>query len=609
MQASLMLARLAATTCLVLLVTACQPVPGVRTDSAGGLEGRAAQLAQRGDHAGAARTWEAAAAQAPQARANGLWLAAAREWLAAGDDAAVTRSVARLLDPVSAADARERNRLSAELAIRASQPQRALALIEGPGLAQDPAALGTRASALFAMDRTPEAVATLVTREAQLSGSAERLGNQRLIVEGVAGAARRGVDVRPPAGVNPVVAGWLELGRIQAGAAVSSVGVSGQLQAWRLRYPAHPANTALWQELVERYATTIEPSARIALLLPLSGKAAGAGIAVRDGFLSAYYEQPLSTRPQVMLYDVATSDAPTAYLEAVGDGAQVVVGPLTREEVGKLASMADGRVTTLALNFLPEGTTTPSRFYQFALSPEDEARQAARRAVADGLSSGVALGPATEWGQRVLAAFADELSAAGGRLAGRSVYAPGTTDFREILTELLDLRAATTPGGRPTKVFRADAQFIFVAAQPIAGRLIRTQLRFNYAGRLPTYSTSDVFEPGSSGNNDLDGVIFPDMPWVADEQGPAALLREGIARTWPERAPARSRLYAFGYDAYAIVAELGRRRTPFGSPVAGLTGRLSLDTGGRIHRELQFVRVSDGRVEPLLPAPQAVGTP
>jgi outer membrane PBP1 activator LpoA protein len=246
---------------------------------------------------------------------------------------------------------------------------------------------------------------------------------------------------------------------------------------------------------------------------------------------------------------------------------------------------------------------TPSRFYQFALSPEDEARQAARRAVADGRTSGVALGPATEWGQRVLAAFNEELVAAGGTLVARDVYAAGTTDFGDIITRLLRLTPATTPEGRATRAFRPDAQFIFVAAQPMAGRLIRTQLRFNYAGRLPVYSTSDIFEPGSRGNVDLNGVVFPDMPWVLDAGGPVALLREDMDARWPERAPSRSRLYAFGYDAFAIVAELARRGTPFAAPVPGVTGRLGLDSQGRVHRALDFARIEDGRAEPLPAGP------
>lgn len=213
MQASCTLPRLAALILLTALMAACQPGAGVRPDAAGAIESRAAQLAGRGEHAAAAQSWEQAAAAAPQARANGLWLAAAREWLAAGNGAATDRALARLTQPVTATDAQERTRLMAELALLSRQPDRALALLEGAGASQDPAMLATRARVQFALGRVPEAVGTLVLRDAQLRGADARLANQKLIVESVAVAARRGASVKPPAGTGPVVAGWLELDR------------------------------------------------------------------------------------------------------------------------------------------------------------------------------------------------------------------------------------------------------------------------------------------------------------------------------------------------------------------------------------------------------------
>ncbi len=465
--------------------------------------------------------------------------------------------------------------------------------------------LAEQARAEFAAGRAADAVETLVARERLLRRAEDRRANEQLIVEGVAESASRGVDVRPQPGTDAVVAGWLELGRIEASAGMSPAAATAQLQAWRQRYPAHPANRTLWREMSERLSIGMAAAEHVALLLPLSGRSGNAGLAVQDGFLDAYYDQPQGTRPEIRVYDVADGDAPSAYLQAIADGAQTVVGPLTRAEVANLASMADGRVTTLALNYLPDGSVTPMRFYQYALSPEDEARQAAHRAVADGYASGVALVPANEWGQRVLAAFNEGLAEAGGTLVERSFYAPGTTDFSALLGELLQLRPARTPEGRATREYRADARFIFVGAQPVTGRLIRTQLRFNYASRLPVYATSDIYEPGAQGNIDLNGVVFPDIPWIIDEAGPAALIRQSADLAWPDRGPSRSRLHAFGRDAYAIVSELSRRNVPFGTPLNGLTGRLSLDARGQLHRELGFARIEDGKAVPL----PAAGTP
>ena len=152
---------------------------------------------------------------------------------------------------------------------------------------------------------------------------------------------------------------------------------------------------------------------------------------------------------------------------------------------------------------------------------------------------------------------------------------------------------------------RPDAQFIFVAAQPVHGRLIRTQLRFNYASSLPMYATSDIYDPAGPGNVDLDGVIFPDMPWVLDPQGASAAAHDTADRVYPGRSGQLGRLYAFGYDAFRLVGELPRMRVGTVGPLSGVTGRLAVDGRGRVRRELEWAQIVGGRVVPWPPPPPA----
>ena len=94
---------------------------------------------------------------------------------------------------------------------------------------------------------------------------------------------------------------------------------------------------------------------------------------------------------------------------------------------------------------------------------------------------------------------------------------------------------------------------MFVGAQPVQGRSLRPALRFHLAEDLPVYATSDIFEPDAQANNDLEGVIFPDMPWVISPDAVSTQLRTALSKHWPVRARGRGRLYAFGFDAYRIV--------------------------------------------------------
>jgi outer membrane PBP1 activator LpoA protein len=348
--------------------------------------------------------------------------------------------------------------------------------------------------------------------------------------------------------------------------------------------------------------------AQVALILPLSGRQQAAGVAVRDGFLAAVLKQDPARRPVVNIYDSATLSASGAYTRAVSEGAQFIVGPLIKEDVQAVADSGAVSVPTLGLNYLPENALPPGLLYQFALDPEDEARQVARRAIADGRTHGVALLPNNEWGQRVLRAFEAEFSVAGGSLVGRTFYDPAARDYSQPITRLLLIeqsraRANALSTALGTRLefeprARGDVQFVFVGAQPLQGRSLRPALRFHLSQDLPVYATSDVFEPDSNANADLDGVIFPDMPWVISPDAAANDLRAALSSYWPGRSRGRGRLYAFGFDAFQLIPVL-RSSRPTATQVGGMTGRLVVDDRGRVRRELNWAQVENGRPRPL----------
>ena len=253
--------------------------------------------------------------------------------------------------------------------------------------------------------------------------------------------------------------------------------------------------------------------------------------------------------------------------------------------------------------------------FQFSLDPEEEARQAAHRIIADGRTRGLALLPNNEWGQRLYRSFESELRALGGNVVGVKYYDTSARDFTDPIARLLLIdesrtRAnalASTLGQRfefePRR--RSDAQFIFLGAFPAQGRSLRPALRFYLGDDLPVYATSDIFETDAQGNSDIDGVIFPDMPWVISPDAVSTDLRTALTRYWPARARGRGRLYAFGFDAYRIIPLLKAGRFGKQNAIPGMTGVLSVDEHGKIKRELDWARVSDGKPVPLGTLPSA----
>jgi hypothetical protein len=357
-------------------------------------------------------------------------------------------------------------------------------------------------------------------------------------------------------------------------------------------------------------AAAAEAGGHIALLLPLTGRAAGAAQGVRDGFMVAYYQAPAAERPRVRVYDTGTMSVADALTQAQARGASFIVGPLTREEVTAAAEYPNARAPLLALNFLPPEKPAPADFYQFALSPEDEARLAARRILEDHHKRGVALVPAGDWGTRVLAAFRQELIAGGGDLIATAQIDAARTDYSASITEVLRISESTARYKRLESVLgtklqfeprrRSDIEFIFAPAQASTERLLRPQLRFHYAGDIPTYATSDAFEPDMHANEDLDGLMFPDMPWILGGDF-ADAVRAATREAWPNGGVYRGRLFAFGFDAFRLAQALPHRGATNTANIEGLTGRLSLDTDHRVRRELGWAQVHNGELH-LLPA-------
>jgi outer membrane PBP1 activator LpoA protein len=348
----------------------------------------------------------------------------------------------------------------------------------------------------------------------------------------------------------------------------------------------------------------------IALLLPIAGRAASAAISVRDGFMTAYYQLPANARPRVRIYDTGSQSVADALTQATGAGADFIVGPLTREEVTAAADFPGLHVPLLALNFLPAERTPPAQFYQYALSPEDEARLVARRVLEEHHRRGVALVPAGEWGTRVLAAFRQELQAGGGELIGTGQIDSARTDYSAAITEVLRTSDSTARFHRLESILgtklqfeprrRNDIEFIFAPAPANLERLLRPQLRFHFAGDLPTYATSDAFEPDVRANEDLEGLMFPDMPWMLGGDL-ADAVRAATREAWPNGGPHRGRLFAFGFDAFRLTEALHHVGVSGNISVAGLTGQLSLDAQRHVRRELGWAQLHDGELRLLTP--------
>jgi len=604
-----------------LFVSACQvPVtqPG-REPTDRKLVTQAEKLSRDGDHRGAAQTFEQAATQAPGELRDRFLLRAAREYVRADQVDQASALLKQVSTSLPSADFALRAAVAAEIDLQQQKPERALAELDRipqPWPREDVFdLLALRARAQFAMNRPAAGVTTALERERGLDNQDEVRANRRLIWQGLQQSAAGNADFSAPPGASATVTGWLELGRSALTAARNPFTANEDLADWRSRYPSHPANALLNEDVLPELGVGLDYPPQIGLILPLSGRQQGAGVAVRDGFLAALLQQEPAKRPVINVYDSAEMGATTAYRRAIADGAQFVVGPLTKDDVSAIAASGETSVLTLALNQTGDEATLPSLMFQFALDPEDEARQVAQRVASDGRMRGLLLLPNNEWGQRVFKAFDTELKTLGGTIASMRFYDPTERDYSQPITKLLlidESRARANSLGATLGTHlefeprrRGDAQFVFIGAQPVQGRSLRPALRFHLAEDLPVYATSDIFEPDAEANSDLEGVIFPDMPWVISPDAVSTQLRTALSKHWPVRAKGRGRLYAFGFDAYRLVPLLKAGKFGTAHAVPGMTGLLSVDSKGRIRRELDWAQVAGGKPSPLSTAAAA----
>lgn len=608
---------------VVLMIVAALLLGGCATGDFGGAGGtnserRAESLARGGRYADAAEIYIGLASSAQGEERQRLTLLAVEQWLDAGD-ARRARSALREVPKPSAGNLLWLwNTDSAALHLYDGRPDEALQILEPMSRQALPLQYRSRAEALradawFQKGEPKRAVDLYLQRENWLDSPDEIARNRERLWAGLQVGNPQSLRDAADISDEPVMRGWLSLGALAASTGRQGVGWTNGVNRWLDGNPGHPAKSILDDLLIPAPGEVRVPR-QIALLLPISGKNSAAGKAIQNGFFAAYFAAApgLDEVQAIHVYDVENGGVSAAYSKAVQDGAEFVVGPLIRADVETLASEVLLPVPVLALNYLPDEAFAPAGFYQFALAPEDEAASAAARAVADGKRNAVAIYPNNEWGRRVMNSFASEFETSGGRLLDHANYQVGTQDFSLEIEGLMGLSHSVSRYKRlranldeplqfdPRR--RQDVDFVFLAADSKAGRLIKSQLKFHYAGELPVYSTSFIYSMDGRSNSDLNGIMFADVPWIISPPPWIAGLPELFDEFWPAEKR-MGRLHAMGYDSYQLVVALFSSGDATQVSLAGATGELSMDTNGRVRRRLPWAQFRRGEPVAIPSAP------
>jgi len=406
---------------------------------------------------------------------------------------------------------------------------------------------------------------------------------------------------------NTQFADWLQLAAIAKDPVYTLTEHITAVNQWRLAHPAHPAAITLpgGLSLLEEMAQ--QQPKHIALLLPLTGSLANSGKAVREGFMAAYYQtlQRGYEVPTISIIDTeAAGNIELAYGDALALEAEWVIGPLDKKQVNQLAKLESLPLPTLALNYSDQIAVgeQPDDFYQFGLAAEDEARLIAERAFQLGYRRVLALSPDNAWGKRIYASFEQHWLDLGGDIAEQRFYKQ-KKDYNPEIKALLNVDDSQKRYKAVRRLMREsvefeprrrqDADWVFLLALPKQGRQIRPMFDFNFAGDLPVFSTSQIFAGKSNRkkDTDLNGIQFTDLPWLLENSE----LKTEVESNQKRAKGSYARLYAMGVDAFRLYPRLKQLSALPHSKIFGVTGDLSIDGEGKIHRKMPFAIFKRGR--------------
>lgn len=593
---------------LSLALSAC--VPAVRPPSPAETAAaqQAAALAAQGQFDQAAQAYLALAAQV-SGRSGHYRLLAAEAYRqenaldrAAPLVAAIDRSQLRDDEPVRL------DLLRAGIALHQHDPATALHLTTAPGVyvppALQPRLLELRAQAMAASHDYWGAGRTRVQMDSLLQGI-DRTQNRQQAIDllskvGVDELKQRAAAMKPGDRMLP----WID-------EALTRLGVTVAQAQPDLGQPVGTLLPGAGANVRQGYKVP----ARLALLLPEGDGFSGVSQVIREGFFTAYFDAAgnHAPRPAVRVYDsTGTADgALKAYRQAVADGAQMVVGPLTRGAVAAVLEQASLPVPVLALNHPDDNALPASGASEFALRPETEGAQVADHMIERGLDRAYVAISDDDFAQRAAAAFKAEFEARGGHVAGQTQVAGGSVNYRDAIAalgihdEAPSPAPALTPAPAGTSaepaagVAPGGGAGIFISMHPEQARLLLPQLRVARI-ELPVFATSHIYggsdDPGD--DSDLDGVEFCDAPWLFDAQ--AGLPRhDDLANLLPAARGGAARLFAFGMDAWNLVPYIDWMRAHPGSYLPGASGQLAADAFGRVRRVLVWAKFQDGVARPL----------
>jgi len=319
---------------------------------------------------------------------------------------------------------------------------------------------------------------------------------------------------------------------------------------------------------------------------------------------------------ELKIYDTSSQPLDQVLAQVQQDGASIVVGPLLKNNVEELMK-SNTTLNVLALN-QPEQVQNRANICYFALSPEDEARDAARHIHEQGKQAPLLLTPRSALGDRVANAFAQEWQQLGGSVVLQQKFG-STSELRagvnggsgialtgSPISASLPQQQSVTIGGLtipapPTDAQisgggKVDAAYIVATPEEIAFIKPMIAMRNGSQSGVTLYASSRSAQ-GTAGPDfrlEMDGLQYSEIPMLAGSN--PALMQQALSSVRNDYSLAR--LYAMGVDAWALANHFTQMRQVPGFELNGNTGDLTATQDCVINRKLSWLKYQQGQIVP-----------
>ncbi|KKJ28342.1 penicillin-binding protein activator [Enterobacter hormaechei] len=319
---------------------------------------------------------------------------------------------------------------------------------------------------------------------------------------------------------------------------------------------------------------------------------------------------------EVKIYDTSAQPLDQVLAQVQQDGASIVVGPLLKNNVEALMK-SNTTLNVLALN-QPEQVQNRANICYFALSPEDEARDAARHIHEQGKQAPLLLIPRSTLGDRVANAFAQEWQTLGGgvvlqqKFGSASELRAGVNGGAGIalngspVSASLPQQQSVTIGGLTIPAPPTDAQIsgggkvdsAYIVATPEEIAFIKPMIAMRNGSQSgATLYASSRSAQGTAGPDfrlEMEGLQYSEIPMLAGSN--PQLMQQALGAVRNDYSLAR--LYAMGVDAWALANHFTQMRQVPGFELNGNTGDLTADQDCVINRKLSWLKYQQGQIVP-----------